>query len=190
VRGRESVAVSVAELLCVIEAVPDTVREPDLDEVRDRVTDSEKEADPERDMEPVTVSVWEVDGDHEGETVMVLVRLSVPVSVEEAVQDKELERVIEVVIEPVSLLTDTVIDSDSVRGNVTVALLVMDCDKELEMVAVVVWDTDPEGDLVGDSVQERESLALTDPVIVAVCVAETVEDLESVMDEESVPVGL
>ncbi len=56
-RGRESVAVSVAELLCVIEAVPDTVREPDLDEVRDRVTDSEKEADPERDMEPVTVSV-------------------------------------------------------------------------------------------------------------------------------------
>ncbi len=79
-----------------------------------------------------------MDGDHEGETVMVLVRLSVPVSVEEAVQDKELERVIEVVIEPVSLLTDTVIDSDSVRGNVTVALLVMDCDKELEMVAVVV----------------------------------------------------
>ncbi len=121
---------------------------------------------------------------------MVLEVVSVPVTVDEPVEVKVLELVLDVVNEPVSLLSDTVIDADSVRGNVTVALLVMDGDKELEMVAVAVWDTDPERELVRDSVQEPDSLSLTDPVMGKVSVAENVDDLESVMDKESVPVAL
>ncbi len=57
VTGRESVVVSVAEPLCVVEAVPDIVSESDLDGVRDVLSDAVVDADPERDIEPVPVSV-------------------------------------------------------------------------------------------------------------------------------------